>query len=139
AARYALDLVAIYASTVIPMLRAVPAMIFSAASTVLALRSSCLVSAIWRRASFDSLPTFAVCGVAEPFATPAAFLMSYAAGEVLRMHVNDRSSHTVISSGMTLPRLSAVASLSALQISMMFTPRCPGAGLRGGAGLAAPA
>src|SRR5690606_12715110 len=40
---------------------------------------------------------------------------------------------------MTLPRLSCVASLYALQNSMMLTPCWPSAGPIGGAGLAAPA
>src|SRR5690606_41621719 len=81
-----------YASTVIPIDRAVPAMIFSAASTSFALRSAILVSAIWRRASFESFPTLTVCGVPEPLPMPAAFLINSAAGGVLRMKSNDRSS-----------------------------------------------
>jgi hypothetical protein len=75
-----------------PMERAVPAMIFAAASMSLALRSACLVAAISRTWSIVSLPTLSVCGVEEPLATPAAFLMSSAAGGVFRTNVNERSS-----------------------------------------------
>src|SRR5690606_35041298 len=100
-----------YASTVIPIERAVPSMIFAAASMSFAFRSACFCSAIARTCSRVSLPTFEVCGVAEPLPTPAAFLMSSAAGGVLRMNVNERSSYTVISTGMTLPRWFSVAAL----------------------------
>ena len=75
-----------------PMERAVPAMIFEAASMSFAFRSACLVSAIWRTWSLVSLPTLVVCGVGEPFCSPAAFLMSSAAGGVFRMNVKLRSS-----------------------------------------------
>ena len=76
----------------IPIDRAVPAMIFMAASMSLALRSTCFCSAIARTWSLESFATLTVCGVPEPFCTPAAFLMSSAAGGVLRMNVNERSS-----------------------------------------------
>jgi len=68
------------------------AMIFDAASRSFALRSTIFASAISRTWACVSLPTFVVCGTPEPFATPAAFLMSSAAGGVLRMNVNERSS-----------------------------------------------
>ena len=74
-----------------PIERAVPAMILAAACTSLAFRSSILVWAISSHWAWVSLPTLAVCGVAEPLATPAAFLMSSAAGGVLVMNVNERS------------------------------------------------
>ena len=67
-------------------------MIASAASMSRALRSGSFVSAISRSCAFDSVATFTLCGVAEPLATPAAFLMSSAAGGVLVMNVNERSS-----------------------------------------------
>ena len=57
-----------------------------------ALRSTCFASAISRTCALVSLPTLVVCGVDEPLATPAAFLMSSAAGGVFRMNVNERSS-----------------------------------------------
>jgi len=83
---------------------------------------SVVVCAISRTWSALSVATLTVCGVGEPFATPAAFLMSSAAGGVFVMKVNERSSYTVISTGMTLPRCDSVAALYALQNSMMFTP-----------------
>ena len=54
-----------------PMERAVPAMIFMAASTSLALRSAIFCSAIPRTWSAVRLATLVVCGVPEPLATPA--------------------------------------------------------------------
>src|SRR3982751_2175865 len=105
-----------------PMERAVPAMILAAALMSLALRSSILVPAISSTCAWVSLATLTVCGVAEPLATPAAFLMSSAAGGVLVIKENERSSYTVISTGITLPRWASVAALYALQNSMMLTP-----------------
>ena len=75
-----------------PIERAVPATIFIAASMSLALRSSSFVWAISRTWSLVSDATLVVCGVGEPLATPAAFLMSSAAGGVFVMKVNERSS-----------------------------------------------
>src|SRR3954447_3543134 len=79
-------------SVVTPIERAVPSTIFIAASTSLALRSGILVVAISRTWSLVSRPTFSLWGTPEPFWRPAAFLMSSAAGGVLVMNVNDRSS-----------------------------------------------
>src|SRR4051794_39898113 len=64
--------------------------------------------------------------------------MSTAAGGVFVMYVNERSSYTVISTGVMRPFWSAVCALNALQNSMMFTPCWPSAGPTGGAGLAWP-
>ena len=75
-----------------PMERAVPSTIFIAASMSLALRSGIFVVAISRTWSLVSLPTLSVCGTPEPLATPAAFLISSAAGGVFVMKVKDRSS-----------------------------------------------
>ena len=75
-----------------PIERAVPAMIFSAASIVLALRSGIFVSAICRSCAAVSVPTLALCGSLLPLSTPAAFLISSGAGGVLVMKVKDRSS-----------------------------------------------
>src|SRR6185437_12378758 len=69
-------------STVMPMERAVPAMIFDAASMSFALRSTIFCSAMERTCSWVSLPTLLVCGTPEPLGTPAAFLISSAAGGV---------------------------------------------------------
>src|SRR5919107_2825410 len=121
-------------STVMPIERAVPAMIFAAASTSLALRSSILVCAISRIWSCVSLATLVLCGSPDPLGTPAAFLISSAAGGVLVTKVNERSSNTVISTGMTLPRWASVAALYALTNSMMLTPCWPSAGPIGGGG-----
>ena len=54
-------------STVMPMERAVPAMIFEAASMSFAFRSGCFVSAISRTCALVSFATLTVCGVFEPF------------------------------------------------------------------------
>src|SRR5215207_4650788 len=108
--------------TVIPIERAVPAMIFSAWSRSLALRSAFFVSAMARTCSRVTVATLVLCGSPEPFSTPAALSSSRAAGGVLVTKVNERSSKTEISTGMTLPRCDSVAALYALQNSMMLTP-----------------
>src|SRR4051812_50219463 len=54
------------------------------------------------------------------------------------MKVNERSSNTVISTGVIRPFWSAVCALNALQNSMMLTPAWPSAGPTGGAGFAWP-
>ena len=84
-------------------------------------------------------PTLLTCGSPEPFGIPMASLMRTAAGGVLVMKVNERSSKTVISTGMIVPASAWVWALNALQNSMMLTPCWPRAGPTGGAGLAAPA
>src|SRR4029453_7893997 len=55
------------------------------------------------------------------------------------MNVKERSSKTVISTGMIVPASCWVCALNALQNSMMLTPCWPSAGPTGGAGLADPA
>src|ERR1019366_1247023 len=122
-----------------PIERAGPAMIASAASMSRAFRSGIFVSAIWRSWAFVNDATFTLCGVGDPLSTLAAFLMSSAAGGVLVMKVNERSSYTEIATGMTLPRCDSVCALYCLQNSMMLTPCWPRAGPIGGAGVAAPA
>jgi hypothetical protein len=77
---------------VMPIERAVPAMIRLAMSTSLALRSFIFISAISVSCASVSLATLVLCGSPEPFATPAAYLISSAAGGVLVMKVNERSS-----------------------------------------------
>src|SRR5437016_13308264 len=120
------------------MLRAVPATIFIAASTSRAFRSSSFVSAICLTCARVRRPTFSRFGSGEPFSSPSASLISTAAGGVLVMKVNERSSKTVISTGMMRPFSCAVCALKALQNSMMLTPCWPSAGPTGGAGLACP-
>jgi hypothetical protein len=74
------------------MERAVPSMIFIAASMSRAFRSGILVVAISRTWSLVILPTLSFCGTAEPFCRPAAFLIISGAGGVLVMNVKERSS-----------------------------------------------
>src|SRR5699024_6793648 len=78
--------------TVMPMERAVPATIVAAWAMSLALRSAILVCAISRTWSMVTLPPLSECGVPEPFCTPAALSRSLAAGGVLSLKSNDRSS-----------------------------------------------
>src|ERR1700691_1400151 len=122
-----------------PMERAVPAMIFSAASIEVAFRSGILVSAICLTWAMVSEPTLVLCGSALPLSTPAAFLIISGAGGVLVMNVNDRSSKIEISTGMMLPRWASVAALYCFTKSMMLTPCGPRAVPTGGAGGGAPA
>ena len=79
-------------TTSTPIERAVPSMIFIAWSTSLAFRSGILVSAIWRTWARLIVPTFSRFGSPEPFSIPIACLISTAAGGVLVMKVNERSS-----------------------------------------------
>jgi len=74
------------------MLRAVPAMIFMAASTSFAFRSAILRSAILRSCSRVSVATFSRFGSPDPFSIPAACLISSAAGDCFVTKVNERSS-----------------------------------------------
>ena len=94
-----------------PMLRAVPSIILAAASMSLAERSAILISAMSRTWSRVTRPTVSRFGVPEPFSIPAALRSRSAAGGVLRMNVNERSSKIVIWAGMIWPALSAVFSL----------------------------
>src|SRR6266576_2327925 len=103
-----------------------------------AFRSSSFVSAIWRTCVRDSRPTLTRFGSAEPLSSRSASLIRTAAGGVLVMKVNERSSNTVISTGVIRPFWSAVCALNALQNSMMLTPCWPSAGPTGGAGFACP-
>src|SRR5437867_6407673 len=80
-------------STVMPIDRAVPAMILAAWSMSCALRSLFLVSAISRTWSQLTLATLVLCGSPEPFSTPAALSSSLAAGGVLSLTSNDRASY----------------------------------------------
>src|SRR3954452_12489047 len=121
-----------------PIERAVPSMILLACSTSWALRSGSFCSAILRTWSRVILPTLLRFGSPEPLSSPIACLISTAAGGVLVMKVNERSSKTVISTGMIVPASCWVCALNALQNSMMLTPCWPSAGPTGGAGFAAP-
>src|SRR4029077_11965085 len=127
-----------YCATSTPIERAVPAITFIACSTSRAFRSCIFVSAIWRTCAWLSLPTFSRFGSPEPFSRFNASLISTAAGGVFVMNVNERSSKTVISTGMMRPLSACVWALNALQNSMMLTPCWPSAGPTGGAGFACP-
>src|SRR5207253_554969 len=117
---------------------AVPATTSIAWSTSRAFRSGVFVSASWRTCSRRRRPTLSRFGSADPFSRLRASLISTAAGGVFVMKVNDRSSKTVISTGMMRPFSCAVCALNALQNSMMLTPCWPSAGPTGGAGFAWP-
>src|SRR4051794_10175871 len=69
---------------------------------------------------------------------PMAWRISTAAGGVLVMNVKERSSKTVISTGIVVPMSFAVWALNALTNSMMLMPCWPSAGPTGGAGEAWP-
>src|SRR6478736_1606013 len=122
-----------------PMLRAVPAIMRRAASSLLALRSAFLILMISRICFLVTLPTLSLFGLAEPLAMPAAFFRSTDAGGDLQMKVKDLSEKTVMTTGMIMPFWSLVFALNSLQKPMMLTPWAPRAGPTGGAGLAAPA
>src|SRR3954454_133472 len=113
-------------------------MIFIAWSTSCALRSLSFFSAIARSWSWLIRPTFSRCGSPEPFSMPIAWRMRTAAGGVLVMKVNDRSSKTVITTGIVVPMSPWVWALNALTNSMMLMPCWPRAGPTGGAGDAWP-
>src|SRR6185503_18902737 len=121
--------------------RAVPLTEFIAASTSKQFRSGILIFAISSTCLIVILPTFALCGSAEPFASPIARLISTGTGGVLVMNVNERSEKIVITTGMINPSWSFadVFALNALQKSMMLTPCGPSAVPTGGAGVAFPA
>ena len=109
-----------------------------ACSTSRAFRSGIFASAIDRSWVRVSRPTFSRFGSPEPFSIRSASLIRTAAGGVFVMKVNERSSKTVISTGVMRPFWSPVWALNALQNSMMLTPCWPSAGPTGGAGFACP-
>src|SRR3989304_2093392 len=121
-----------------PMLRAVPAMILTAASRSAQLRSAFLIPAISSTCLRVTEPTRVRPGSPEPFARLAAFLRRTAAGGLFMMKVKLRSPKMVISTGMMVPSCPWVWALKDLQNSMMLTPCWPRAGPTGGAGLACP-
>jgi len=94
-----------------PIDRAVPSIIFMAASVSYALRSLRLVSTIWRICCRVTRPIFSRFGLGEPFSTPAARLSRFTVGGVLRTNVKLRSSKIVISAGTTSPTCACVRSL----------------------------
>src|SRR5437660_4427429 len=113
-------------------------MIFAAWSMSRAFRSGIFVSAIRFTCSRERRPTFIRLGSPEPLSSRSASLIRTAAGGVFVMNVNERSSKTVISTGVMRPFSCCVCALNALQNSMMLTPCWPSAGPTGGAGFACP-
>src|SRR5579863_12909 len=124
-----------------PIERAVPLTLRIAASTSKQFRSGILIFAISSTWAAVILPTFVLCGSAEPLAMLTARLISTGTGGVLVMNVNERSEKIVITTGMISPSwsLPEVLALNALQKSMMLTPCGPNAVPTGGAGVAFPA
>src|SRR3954469_284064 len=122
------------------MLRALPAIVRTAASMSDAVRSGILVLAISSACARVILPTLSECGVFEPLSIFAAFLIRIDAGGVFMMKVKLLSAKAVITTGIGRPGSSfCVAALKALQNSMMLRPRWPSAGPMGGDGFALPA
>jgi hypothetical protein len=81
----------LYAVTSIPIDRAVPLMLFTAASIEAAFRSGIFCLAISSTCAYVTLPTLFLFGVPEPLARFAAFLSRTAAGGVLVTKVKLRS------------------------------------------------
>src|ERR1700674_1190697 len=122
-----------------PIDRAVPETVLTAAARSAAVRSFILVLAISSTCARVTLPTLFLFGIGEPFSTPAARNRRIDAGGLLVTKVNERSAYTVTITGMTRPCMFWVCALKASQNSMILPPRCRGAGPPGGDGLAAPA
>src|SRR5262245_35249988 len=121
------------------MLRAVPATVFTAASSDSAFRSGIFSLAISSTCFLVTVPTLFLFGSADPLAMFAARLSSTGAGGVFVMNEYDRSAYTVTTTGMMSPSSFAVFELKFLQKSMMLTPWGPSAVPTGGAGVALPA
>src|SRR5262249_51831585 len=138
-----------YASTVIPMLRAVPSTMRMAWSSSRALRSAIFRLAISRTCFLVTvnplyLPLgFSSAGINSPpfffsIGMPAACLSRMAAGGLFTSKVKLRSLYTVITTGTGTPRLSLVRSLNWDTNCPMLTPCWPKAGPTGGPRVACP-
>src|SRR5690606_476986 len=86
-------------STVMPMERALPAMLRMAESRSAAFRSGIFCFAISSTCFFVILPTLSVCGRALPDSMPAAFLRSTVVGGVLMTKLKLLSANAVITTG----------------------------------------
>src|SRR3989304_350542 len=93
---YLLALMAYYPSTLIPMLLAVPSMVFIAASIVPAVMSGIFRRAISSTCRLVTVPTLSLFGTLEPFSAPMAFKRSVEAGGVFVMNENVLSAYTVM-------------------------------------------
>src|SRR5271166_2232266 len=124
-----------------PIERAVPFTLFTAASIDAAFKSGIFCLAMSSTCFSVTLPTLSLFGVPEPFATPAARFNRIEAGGVLVIKLNVRSLYTVTTTGMIRPSssLALVFALNCLQNSMMLICAWPSAGPTGGAGVALPA
>src|SRR5580693_1967264 len=80
-----------YPTTSMPIERAVPRIVFAAASTVVAFMSGIFCAAMARICFSVTLPFFSLFGVPEPFSMPAALSRSTGAGGVLVMKLKLRS------------------------------------------------
>jgi len=78
-------------TTMMPIERAEPAMVLTAASISAAVRSLILVLAISSSCARVTLPTLSRCGRPEPFSILAAFFNSTVAGGDLSTKVKDLS------------------------------------------------
>src|SRR4029077_4499554 len=90
-------------STVMPMLRALPAIVRTAASMSAAVRSGIFVFAISSACARVNLPTLSALGRWLPLSTFAAFMMSTVAGGVFMMNVKLLSAYAVITTGIGSP------------------------------------
>src|SRR5450830_940779 len=106
------------------MLRALPAMVRTAASRSAAVKSGALVLAISSACARVILPTLSVWGRGEPLSILAAFLIRIVAGGVFITKVKLLSANAVITTGIGRPGSKlCVAALNALQNSIIFKPR----------------
>jgi hypothetical protein len=122
------------------MLRALPAMVRTAASRSAAVRSGCFIFAISSACLRVSLPTLSAVRLGLPFSSLSALRISTEAGGDFRMNVKLLSAYAVMTTGSIRPGSTFwVWALNALQNSMMFRPRWPSAGPMGGEGFALPA
>src|SRR5271156_4357903 len=93
----------LYTVTSMPIDRAVPFTLLTAASTEAAFRSGIFCLAISSTCFSVTLPTLSLLGVPEPLATPAARFNRIAAGGVLVIKEKVRSLYTVTTTGMIRP------------------------------------
>src|SRR5256886_642141 len=116
-------------STVMPMLRALPAMVRTAASRSAAVRSGVFNLAISSACTRVSLPTLSVCGLGLPLSTFAAFMINTVAGGVFITKVKLLSAKAVMTTGIGRPGSSFFCfAVKALPDSLMFKPRLTRAG-----------
>src|SRR5262249_33592765 len=105
------------------MLRAVPAIVLTAASRLAAVKSGCLSLAISSNCLRVILPTIFVFGFELPLSILIAFLIKTDAGGVLVIKEKLLSEKTVMITGIGIPFSKlCVFALNALQNSIIFTP-----------------